>query len=155
MAYRLRNRHLRKRYGATSNGTLAEALIERRPAEALWRVVCGSAMARRLRKHYDGTPGGALRVRRTAEARWRVDCGSAMAQSSAEALCREACISAMARRLRKRSGLTREEALGTDYGGSALARGLRKCQGKTPAEALWRDAWGSAMARRLRRRHSA
>ena len=52
----------------------------------------------------------------------------------AEALWRNACGSAIARRLRKRS----EETL------------LTRC-GATPAEVLWRDACVSTLARRVRK----
>ena len=88
--------------------------------------------------------------------------------SSAEALWRDDCGSALTGLLRKRCGETPVEALWGDPSlkrcaaiptealwryacERALARRLRKRYGATPAQALWRDACGGAMARRLRK----
>ena len=153
MARRLRKRsnELRRRCAETHcRSALAGCLRTRygeTPAEALWRDVCGSAQARRR------TCNGAS----YAEALWR-DAYEALWRD-AEALRRtrsgcDACVygSAMARRLRKRSGETSAHTLWRDACGSAMTRRLRRRYGASYAEALWRDACGSALARRLRRR---
>ena len=69
---------------------------------------------------------------------------------SADALWRDACGSALARRLRKRYGV---RLLSAVRRGSALMPRTRP--GATPAEALWRDPRGSALTRRLRKRCGA
>ena len=69
----------------------------------------------------------------------------------------------MARRMWKSHGAMPADVLWRDACGSAIARRLRKSSdgrlrmrcGATPAEALWRDACGSAMTRRLQWRYGA
>ena len=47
--------------------------------------------------------------------------------------------------MRRHSGPMPADALWRDACGSAMARRLRKHSDETPAEALWRDACGSAV----------
>ena len=111
-------RPLRRRYGASL--AMARRLRKRarylrtrycETAEALWRIVCGSALA-----HACGSAVARRLWKRSGE-------------TSAHMLWRDACGSAMTRRLRRRYGASYAEALRTRCDASA-----------TPTEALWRSA---------------